>query len=44
MLQKYRTRLLPMVQQTILNLAHRSKIFFAEKDFCQKREWRKRQF
>jgi len=38
MFQENRTRLLTIVQQTTLNLAHRSKISFGEKDLCQKRE------
>jgi len=38
MLQEFRTRLLPIVQQTTLNLALESKKFFSQKDLCQKRE------
>jgi len=44
MFQELRTRLLPIVQQTNLNLALQAKKFFAEKHLCRKREWRKRQF
>jgi len=36
MLQENRTRLLPIVQQTSLNLAHRSKKFFRWKRFMPK--------